>query len=173
MLKGSCPEYGALGWEFIPLKNYVIPFSSGLASNEKFFNNLVGVSFYVTSFFLMALQFFFDFFYTNYGVFQCTPLRFNLLGVLGVSWTWICFSMFGKFSDVIALNLIPVTLSSPFRISITQIFFLSLCPKIPRGFPHCFSPFLFCSWVNNFKCHIFPVTVPFVSMVDSAFQALC
>ena len=50
---------------------------------------------------------------------------------------YVSLSMFGKFSDIIALNFITVPLSSPFRISIIQIFFLSLCPKIPRSFPHC------------------------------------
>ena len=138
----------------------------------------MGVSFYVTSFFLMALQFLsLTFFFLQKLImeFLSVPLLDSIywesLGSLESE--YVSVSMFGKFSDIIALNFITVTLSSPCRISIIQIFFLSLCPKIPRSFPHCFSSFLFCSWVNNFKCHIFPVTVPFVSMLDSAFQALC
>ena len=97
LLKGSFAEHSALGWQFIPLKNYVTPFSSGLVSVEKFSNDLMGVSFLCNFLFLDGFTIFLCLwlFFTqiNYDVSQCTPFRFNLLGVLGVFWTWICSSL--------------------------------------------------------------------------------
>ena len=81
---------------------------------------LWGFLFYVTSFFLMALQcfFVFDFFLHKLIMFLSVPLLDSIywesFGSLEPEYVFL--SMFGKFSDIIALNFITVTLSSPFRI---------------------------------------------------------
>ena len=69
----------------------------------------------------MALQFFFvfDFFlHKLIMMFLSVPLLDSIywesLGSFEPE--YVLLSMFGKFSDIIALNFITVTLSSPFRI---------------------------------------------------------
>lgn len=102
-------------------------------SVEKLFNSLIVVTFYVTSLFsLVSFKFFsvFDFwlFIMHLGV---DPSGLHLFEIFWVSWIWtsICLPSFGRFSAIINLNTLSISLyfSSPSGIPIRLIFFFLLC----------------------------------------------